>query len=60
MPTPTRDGILAALQQAHWALVQAADHIRSREGHSAAYREAACARDAARDALVRATRAPHA
>jgi hypothetical protein len=57
---PEFDDILAALQQAHWALVRAADHIRSREGHSAAYRDAANARDAARDALVRATRAPHA
>jgi hypothetical protein len=52
--------LLTALVHAHQALVRAADHIRSREGHSAAYREAACARDAARDALVRATRAPHA
>jgi hypothetical protein len=49
--------LLTALVHAHHALVRAADHIHGREGHSAAYREAARARDAARDALVRATRA---
>jgi hypothetical protein len=58
--TPPTPDLLAALQHAHHALVRAADHIHNREGHSAAYREAACARDATRDALVRATRAPHA
>ena len=58
--TPTPDNLLPALLQAHRALVRATDHIRSREGHSAAYRDAARARDAAHDALVRAAPAPHA
>ena len=60
MPTPTPDNLLPALLQAYRALVRAADHIHRREGHSAAYRDAARARDAAHDDLVRAGRAPHA
>lgn len=56
MPTPTPDDLLPALLQAHRALQRAAEHIHGREGHSAAYRDAANARDAANDALVRASR----
>jgi hypothetical protein len=40
-----------ALQAAHFALIEAADHIRSREGWSPAYRRVSLAADAAQDAL---------
>ena len=52
MPDPTTD-LLTALQAAQFALIEAADRIRSREGWSAAYRRAANASHAARDAIIR-------
>ena len=56
MPDPTAD-LLTALQAAQFALIQAADHIQSREGWSFAYRRAANASHAARDAVYRYRRA---
>jgi len=55
-PAPIPD-LLTALLQAHQALQRAADHIQRRKGFSAAYCDAARARDAAHDALVCAARA---
>ena len=52
MPDPTAD-LLTALSAAQLALIEAADRIRSREGWSSAYRRAANASHAARDAVVR-------
>jgi hypothetical protein len=52
MTTPTTPDPWEALREAQQALIQAADHIRSREGHSAAYRVAANAADRARDVLL--------
>jgi hypothetical protein len=46
------------LRAAHTALVLAADHLFSREGHSSAYMDAARARDNARDALARYRKTP--
>ena len=40
-----------ALRAAHFALIEAADHIRRTEGHSNAYRRASNASDAVREAL---------
>ncbi len=40
-----------ALQAAHFALIEAADHIRSRGGWSPAYRRVSLAADAAQNAL---------
>ena len=56
MPDPTAD-LLTALVAAQFALIEAADHIRSREGWSPAYRRAANASHAARDAVIRYRRA---
>jgi hypothetical protein len=53
MPDPTTPNPWEALREAHDALIQAAAHIWSREGHSAAYRAAANAADRARDVLLR-------
>ena len=52
MPDPTAD-LLAALVAAQFALIEAGDRIRSREGWSPAYRRAANASHAARDAIIR-------
>ena len=52
MPDPTAD-LLTALSAAQFALIEAADRIRSREGWSPAYRRAANASHAARDAIIR-------
>ena len=52
MNDPTTADLRKALQAAHFALIEAADHIRSREGWSPAYRRASLASDAARDALL--------
>jgi hypothetical protein len=49
---PTTPDSWEALREAQQALIRAADHIRSREGHSAAYRAAASAADRARDVLL--------
>lgn len=49
---PTTPDPWEALGEAQQALIRAAAHIRSREGHSAAYRAAAVAADRARDAMV--------
>jgi hypothetical protein len=51
MPDPTTVDLRKALQAAHFALIEAADHIRSRESQSSAYRRASIASDAAREAL---------
>jgi hypothetical protein len=51
MPDPTAANLRKALQSAHFALIEAADRIRSREGQSHAYRRASNASDAAREAL---------
>jgi hypothetical protein len=51
MPDHTNADLRKALQAAHFALVEAADHIRSHEGQSSAYRRASIASDAAREAL---------
>jgi hypothetical protein len=59
MPDPTAD-LLTALQDAHFALVEAADHIRRREAWSPAYRRASNASDAAREALIKHRRANNA
>lgn len=56
MPDPTAD-LLTALSAAQFALIEAGDRIRSREGHSSAYRRAANAGNAARDAIIRYRRA---
>ena len=56
MPDPTAD-LLDALQAAQFALIEAAEQIRSREGWSPAYRRAANASHAARDAVDRYRRA---
>ena len=56
MPDPTADP-LDALQTAQFALIETADRIRSREGWSPAYRRAASASHAARDAVDRYRRA---
>ncbi len=56
MPDPTAD-LLTALSAAQFALIEAGDRIRSREGHSPAYRRAANAGSAARDAIIRYRRA---
>ena len=50
MPDPTAD-LLTALVAAQFALIEAAEQIRSREGWSPAYRRAANASHAARDAV---------
>jgi hypothetical protein len=52
MPDPTAD-LLTALSTAQFALIEAAEAIRSREGYSRAYSRAANASHAARDAIVR-------
>ena len=52
MPDPTAD-LLTALVAAQFALIEAADHIRSREGWSPVYLRAANASHAARDAIIR-------
>jgi len=49
---PTTPDPWEALREAQQALIRAADHIRSREGHSAAYRAAAIEADRARAAMV--------
>ena len=59
MPDPTAD-MLIALQAAQLALIEAAERIRSREGWSPAYRRAANAGDAARDAVIRCRRVTNA
>jgi hypothetical protein len=51
MVDPTPDP-WEALREAQQALIRAAGHIRSREGHSAADRAAANAADRARAVLV--------
>lgn len=56
MPDPTA-GLLAALQAAQFALIEAAERIHSRKGYSRAYRRAAMASHAARDAVIRYRRA---
>jgi hypothetical protein len=52
MADPTTADLRKALQAAHFALIEAADHIQSREGWSPAYRRASLASDVARDALL--------
>ena len=52
MPDPTAD-LLDALQAAQLALIEAAERIHSCEGWSPAYRRAANASHAARDAVDR-------
>ena len=52
---PTPD-LLTALVAAQFALIEAAEQIRSREGWSPAYRRAANASHAARDAVIRCRR----
>ena len=52
MTDPTAD-LLAAIVAAQFALIEAAERIQSREGWSPAYRRAANASHAARDAVVR-------
>ena len=59
MHDPTAD-LLTALSAAQFALIEAAEHIRSREGHSSACSRAANASHAARDAVIRYRRATHA
>ena len=59
MPDPTAD-LVTALQAAQFALVEAADHIRSREGWSPAYRRALKAINAAREELIKLRRATNA
>ena len=44
--------LLVALRAAHFALAEAASHLKSREGFSSAYRRASNASDAARDVLI--------
>ena len=56
MSDPIAD-LLTALSAAQFALVEAGDRIRSREGWSPAYRRAANASHAARDAVDRYRRA---
>ncbi len=51
MPDPAAADLRKALQAAHFALIEAADAIQSREGQSPAYRRASNAGDAAREAL---------
>jgi hypothetical protein len=51
MPDPTAVYLRKALQAAEFALVEAAEQIRSREGQSPAYRRAIIASDEAREAL---------
>ena len=59
MPDLATD-LLTALQAAQFALVEAADHIRSREGWSPAYRRASSASDAAQNALIKLPKLIHA
>ena len=56
MPDPTAD-LMTALQAAHFALIEAAERIQSLEGWSPAYRRAANASHAVRDAVDRYRRA---
>jgi hypothetical protein len=53
MLDPTTPESWEAIREAQQALVRAADYIRSRDGHCAAYRAAANAADWARDVLLR-------
>ena len=46
-----------ALRAAHFALIEAADHIRRTEGHSNAYRRASNASDSVRDILIKRSNA---
>jgi hypothetical protein len=57
--SPTAD-LLTTLSAAQFALIEAADHIRSREGQSSAYIRASNASHAARDAIIRYRRATNA
>ena len=59
MPDPTAD-LLTALVAAQFALLEAAERIRSREGWSSAYCRAANASHAARDAVIRCRRVTNA
>jgi hypothetical protein len=57
-PVPREQAKVIDLRAAHGALVLAAGHLFSREGHSSAYTDAARARDDARDALARYRKTP--
>jgi hypothetical protein len=53
MPDPISAELKTALNAAHFALLEAADHIRRREGWSPAYRRASNASDVAQQALIK-------
>jgi hypothetical protein len=53
MPDPISAELKTALNAAHFALLEAADHIRRRESWSPAYRRASNASDVAQQALIK-------